>query len=881
MLLLPLAADPAATIQIYDESNGLPQSDWHSSLEDQNQTIWTAAAGPIIYSRKQGDSEFRPDEELHNASAWRGLFRGNPVGRVMFRSHDMFALEINGRMRKFELKSISSSARAITAAYCDSKDNLWVSDDSGVIRRILGSGYVSIWSTEHGLRGVIFDLRQSPSGAIWAGGSQGLFYLQPGAAAWRHVPLPFRQAAGVHVTDFQADNPIVYSTGKGAFLVDSRTFRATAWRPEMQIPATAWTSPWLARAFDNPLNSLRGAWRGPAGPAAVELPTPNSGLRSYTRDREGRVWLATLAGLFAVNPDGSFRHFTQTDGLIQTALQTIATGPDGELWVGYDFPVGFSRFDLPTGPAGPATRLRAVHSLPGQGFAQFGTMFFGQDTFRQVWRGTDKGILVTDDPTSRAVPWFPVHSEDGWSATDTVVNSFLLAKDGAVWFSTVAGVIRIARGGYKLQRRRPVKLSIDKSPEPRPDGRLQLSFTTHPASELRRVKFEYRFPDRGAAWASADTASFPVTIDGRKLEVRVRESEWHRPENTISLDVSRAYISSWSRWYGGSAVVAAILAAGVFTRRRRSAAARYRQQKQAFLAASQQSDPAAFSPPPPAWGPGSLIHSRYQIDAILAQSNFSDVYGATDTSSGASVVLKRLRPPDYRGDLTPAWFRRRFTQEVAAMGMVRHPGILTLLETWIDDQGIPHLVMPRIFGPTLRNYIDERGRLPLAAAGCLIEDVAATLGAAHEQGVVHCDIKPENIMLRPNEHRPVFPHDTFVIDFGTSAVHLQSSILSQSSRPAGTAGYMAPEQILGRYSTATDVYSFAILSFEILTGEKYAALHLPFDEQWEPELSAALLRFGLPAATAPVFAHGLCFDPNRRASNIREWAAALLTAASN
>ena len=183
---------------------------------------------------------------------------------------------------------------------------------------------------------------------------------------------------------------------------------------------------------------------------------------------------------------------------------------------------------------------------------------------------------------------------------------------------------------------------------------------------------------------------------------------------------------------------------------------------------------------------------------------------------------------------------------------------------------MPHLVIERVDGPTLRQRL-SRGPFKPAEARTLLSDLAGIIAAAHAQGVVHSDLKPENILLL-DDGKPV------VIDFGTSALHMQAP-LSEYSRPAGSVQYMAPEQLLGRYSRATDVYAFALLSLEILSGRRYAELQLPFDEGWEPALIHALVEdLGFSGTAAVVFAQGLRFDPQQRAQDLAAWHAQLESA---
>lgn len=271
------------------------------------------------------------------------------------------------------------------------------------------------------------------------------------------------------------------------------------------------------------------------------------------------------------------------------------------------------------------------------------------------------------------------------------------------------------------------------------------------------------------------------------------------------------------------------------------------------------------------WAVGTLVRERYRITGLVARGGFADVYSAEDERDGGGVVIKQVRPPAQMDAATESWVRRRFAQEIAAVSLIRHAGVLPILDNWVDGAGVPHLVMRKVDGPTLRDVLQKRAPLGLEEALPLLGKVAATLEAAHAQGLVHCDVKPENILLEAGQ--PI------LIDFGTSALHLQTDTLSEATNPAGSIRYMAPEQLFGRFSPASDVYSFGVLALEVMAKLRYTDLSLPFDESWERELVAALGRErGLSEEVGGVFARALRHDPHRRETAVGVWFRALVGA---
>jgi serine/threonine protein kinase len=179
--------------------------------------------------------------------------------------------------------------------------------------------------------------------------------------------------------------------------------------------------------------------------------------------------------------------------------------------------------------------------------------------------------------------------------------------------------------------------------------------------------------------------------------------------------------------------------------------------------------------------------------------------------------------------------------------------------------------MRRVEGPTLRSYLNEHGRLKPDRALGWLKQLGEVMEEAHSRGIIHCDLKPENIMLEPEGES----FRLLVIDFGTSALCLESEVMSKQTRPVGTATYMAPEQLMGSYSAASDLYAFALISLEMLSGVQYRELEIRFDDDWEKDLQIALGKLGLSINTAQVFVRGLRFVPQQRDQSLSKWVLSL------
>ncbi|MFN7919204.1 MAG: protein kinase [Bryobacteraceae bacterium] len=202
----------------------------------------------------------------------------------------------------------------------------------------------------------------------------------------------------------------------------------------------------------------------------------------------------------------------------------------------------------------------------------------------------------------------------------------------------------------------------------------------------------------------------------------------------------------------------------------------------------------------PEFEPGETLKRRYKIEGALGRGGFSHVYLARDTQMhGKKVVVKVLitAPKTWDG-------------EIQALARINHPSVLDALDWGIAESGHPYLVSEFIEGVTLREVL-ARGPIPLDRAVRIVTEVAEGLEAAHDQGVLHLDIKPENIVISGSG---TMGERASVIDFGIA--HLADT--SSSPDVAGSPGYMAPEMRSGQTWPGCDVYALGAMTFEMLTG---------------------------------------------------------------
>jgi len=215
-----------------------------------------------------------------------------------------------------------------------------------------------------------------------------------------------------------------------------------------------------------------------------------------------------------------------------------------------------------------------------------------------------------------------------------------------------------------------------------------------------------------------------------------------------------------------------------------------------------------------------LLNNRYQILEQLGKGGMAIVYRARDTMLERSVSVKVLRE-SYSRD--PA-FLERFRQEAKAAANLSHPNIVTVHDFGLDNGQI-FIVMEFIPGTDLKALIKQRGRFNPEEAVPLLIQACAGIGYAHRAGLVHCDVKPQNMLVTADMRLKV-------TDFGIARALSTIHPKEQSEVIWGSPQYFSPEQASGAApSPASDVYSLGIIMYEMLTGS------LPFHADTAAELA--------------------------------------------
>jgi eukaryotic-like serine/threonine-protein kinase len=205
---------------------------------------------------------------------------------------------------------------------------------------------------------------------------------------------------------------------------------------------------------------------------------------------------------------------------------------------------------------------------------------------------------------------------------------------------------------------------------------------------------------------------------------------------------------------------------------------------------------------------GRLLDRRYQVEALVATGGMATVYRAMDTRLDRRVALKVMHADLARDEA----FVNRFIGEAKSVARLSHPNVVSVYDQGRDGPYL-YLAMEYLPGRTLRDLLDERGWFPPREALSIMVPLLSGLAAAHTAGIVHRDVKPENVLIAPDGHLKV-------VDFGLARA-LSVSPQTRTGMIIGTVAYLAPEQVRGTGGDArTDVYAAGIVLFELLTGTK-------------------------------------------------------------
>jgi eukaryotic-like serine/threonine-protein kinase len=271
------------------------------------------------------------------------------------------------------------------------------------------------------------------------------------------------------------------------------------------------------------------------------------------------------------------------------------------------------------------------------------------------------------------------------------------------------------------------------------------------------------------------------------------------------------------------------------------------------------------------------IVGSYRLGAVIGRGAMGDVYEAVHAETGTPAAVKLLRP----GMLGATGRLARFYREAEAVAKLRSPHIVQLFEVNAAEHALPYMAMERLHGHDLAQMLRERRRLPADEVAELVAAIAQGLEAARQAGIVHRDIKPQNLFLDERGGSPLWK----ILDFGVSKLADHQGTLTKD-HVVGTPVYMAPEQARGLpVDHRADAYALATVAYRAITGQP------PFGGRDVPTIlynvvhthpaRASSLVPKLPRDVDRALAIGMAKDPADRFATALELAEALTAAASN
>ncbi len=271
--------------------------------------------------------------------------------------------------------------------------------------------------------------------------------------------------------------------------------------------------------------------------------------------------------------------------------------------------------------------------------------------------------------------------------------------------------------------------------------------------------------------------------------------------------------------------------------------------------------------------PGSLVADRFRLDHLIGRGGMGEVWAAEQTVTRRQVAIKFLV-----GDATTdPDARRRFLREARAACAVVHPNVVQIYDVIEADDGTPALVMERLSGESLESRLRREGKLGLSETLAIMLRVVSAVGTAHQHGVVHRDLKPDNIFLSETPEGV----EVKVLDFGIAKIEKSgdgaaTGGLTSTGTMLGTPFYMSPEQAFGekRIDHRSDIWSLGIVLYRCLSGQlptmadNLGQILKLIMTRSIPKLSNVAPE--LPAEVTELVDHMLAYEPAARPADLRE-----------
>jgi serine/threonine-protein kinase len=269
---------------------------------------------------------------------------------------------------------------------------------------------------------------------------------------------------------------------------------------------------------------------------------------------------------------------------------------------------------------------------------------------------------------------------------------------------------------------------------------------------------------------------------------------------------------------------------------------------------------------------GRVLAGRFHVAERLHLGGTVEVYAATDLRGGEDVAVKVLA----RFIAQDTALRARLATEAQAAGVLQHPNVVRIIDYGEEEDGVAFIVMERLHGRTLRQHLDEVGRLDIGDACAVARDVLASLSAAHRLGIRHRDLKPANVFFSTTQDGK---RSVKLMDFGVAKI--EGGVKRSLAGAVGTPRYFPPERIKDPASEdhRGDLYAAGVILYEAITG-KHPFAGGTLEQQMVNMMASSAppvreARAEVPEAVERVIARALEREPALRWSNAEEMSSAL------
>jgi len=834
-------------------ADGLLPGTWHGAIADKDGNLWAwdikrtislnraTAKARIAGPGQWGDTQTLKAVTSHTGRIW--------LDRSVWIEQGQFHLA----------EGVAPTGIHHQAFAEDAKGQMWIGSNAG-LGLLSAEAWVTPWHREFPA-GTDSVMQLKAGGMITATPTGGLLQLDADQQNWLPLPGPFGQG--------RAWAAIETSGGLWAILEGRGILRMNS---AGQQTGTAFGGSTDAIPFRCFLRDRSGQlWTGSkkglfrvdeTAPKLkqVQLPGDLNYAASFTTDSTGQEWLGYDGGIARLE-NGQWKLVVPASYLLSNRIRSLAVTPGPVFWVSYRTPLPASRI----AKQGTGWSRQDIND---DGYPAAESFAVLADRRGWIWRGTERGLRISDGRQWGPGDWLDLNELQSLPGNSVRTFGLFEDRDGAVWVSTNAGVARVTPGSGWFGGQSPrnplritaLRLAGREYTEPDQYGGLEgggsdleIDFAAWPDSRPGRRSFEYRLLPADTNWhvGTATTAHYPSLPAGDyRFEVR------HAGDVALQLLPLRIRATARFPWlpWGGAAGVCAGAGFYLWRRAYRARFARqYWRERNSYVAPP--SDAQEFAP-------GERVADRYIIEDRIGEGGFAKVYRAHDTVSHAVVALKVLKIRDEFPDSQ----RQRFLRETEALRKLTHPGIVHLLDAGILEDEAPYVVMNYIEGPNLRAVLD-RQRLCSERTARWLRQVGDALAVAHRASVLHRDLKPENILIQsmgqPDE-QPV------IADFGAATIQ-ETPGQDGSTVMLVSMHYTAPERVRGRSSPQSDVYSFSVIAFEMLTGERFSSL---VDDEVEMQRSLS----AHPEEVVRLLRQGTHVSPSARPSDISQFARSLAAA---